>query len=151
MGLIFYSSSQPYQNQDIKPLLQNRFDFTFLEPAVENIAFTYHQTEISVANLGLLRFIEFFIRKGAHVAVFFVLACLFYYAFRKTFPHWGDLNLAWAFVSTVTYAGLDEWHQGFTPNRTAYWGDVVLDAFGALIAVIVIYLWLTWKKSRKTR
>lgn len=148
IGVIFYSSSQPYDNQDVRPLLENQLNLRFLEPMLNNIVFSYNQTEVSVDHLGLAGFIEFFLRKGAHVGVYFILACLFYLAFSKTLPKMGRINLVFAFVTTVSYAGLDEWHQSFTPNRTPYWGDVVLDAVGAFLAVLCIISINHWKKRR---
>lgn len=148
MGVIFRSSAQPYQEQDVKPMLARFIDLSFLERFVEDIAFFYHQSEVSVANLGIYGFVEFFIRKGAHVGVFMVLCILFYIAFRNTFVHINNWTLFFAFLLTVVYAALDEWHQGFTPNRTPYIGDVILDSFGALIGILLILLVLRWKKKR---
>lgn len=151
IGVIYYSSAQPYQNQDIKPLLNERLKLNFLEPIVENISFSYNQTEVSVTNLGLDGFVEFFIRKGAHIGVFFILALLFYLALRKSFPNLEKLNVFISFVLTVSYAGLDEWHQSFTPNRTAYLGDVVLDAMGALLAVCSLFIWISYRNYRSNK
>ena len=147
MGVIFYSSAQPYQDQDVKPLLEDMIDLSFLEPILSGIAFVYHYSEVSVANLGVYGFIEFFIRKGAHVGVFFVLFLLFYLAFVQTFTR-GKWNMHFAFILTVVYAALDEWHQGFTPNRTPYVGDVLLDSIGAMIGVGLLLLIFWWRNKK---
>ena len=73
MGMIFYSSSTPYEKQDVKPFLAGKLDLTLLEPFLEDITFTYNQSVISVQSLGIEGYIEFFLRKGAHVFVFMVL------------------------------------------------------------------------------
>ncbi len=149
MGVIFRSSAQPYQEQDVKPMLARYIDLSFLERFVDEIVFVYHQSEVSVANLGIYGYVEFFIRKGAHVGVFMVLFILFYLACSNTFLRFRTRNLILvAFFATVVYAALDEWHQGFTPNRTPYIGDVILDSFGALIGVFLVLLFLGWKKKR---
>lgn len=138
MGVIFYSSSQPYERQDIKPFLSDKMDLSFLEPLLGWISFSYHHSEVSVASHGISGFIEFFIRKGAHVAVFFLLFCLFYLALKKACTISLNLTIFISFLLTVAYAILDEYHQGFTSNRTAYVGDVFIDSFGGLLAVILL-------------
>ncbi|WP_231784220.1 VanZ family protein [Lentibacillus sp. JNUCC-1] len=118
MGVIFYASSQPYEQQDIKPFMSDTFDLSFLEPMLTHFQLTYHQSEVSVQALGVDGFIEFFIRKGAHFGVFFVLALLVYIALKKTTALYFSGQLAVSFVWAVAYAGIDEWHQSFTSNRT---------------------------------
>ncbi|WP_249871330.1 VanZ family protein [Oceanobacillus saliphilus] len=140
MAMIFYSSATPYENQDIKPLLGAFTDLSFLEPFLGWIELTYNQSIVSVDQLGIYGFIEFFIRKAAHVFVFFVLACLFYISFRKTTKIREAFILLSSFLLTVFYAVSDELHQVTTPNRTAYVGDVFLDSFGALIAIVCIMI-----------
>ncbi|WP_245207999.1 VanZ family protein [Sediminibacillus dalangtanensis] len=140
MGIIFYSSSQPYQDQNIKPLLSNFVDLDFLIPVLDGIVFTYHHSEISIKSLGVYGFIEFFIRKGAHMVVFFVLLLCFYTALKKTSDFQVIKRVIISLFLTVAYAGIDELHQGFTQNRTPYAGDVVMDTSGALLAISLIYL-----------
>lgn len=149
MGIIFNSSSQPYEKQNIQPFLSNMIDLSFLNPFLGWISFTYNTSIVSVETLGIEGFIEFLIRKGAHVFVFFMLCYLFYLAFRKTTAMPFRLNLIISFICTVTYAGLDEFHQGFTENRTSYLGDVFLDGFGALLAVgLLMIIHLLRKKPK---
>ncbi|MGP4105591.1 VanZ family protein [Virgibacillus sp. L01] len=148
MGIIYYSSAQPYENQDVKPLLTNMVDLSFLLPFVDWISFTYHYSEVSAAELGVAGFVEFFLRKGAHVGVFFVLMCLFYIALKKTCNMKFRSHTIISFCLTVAYSGLDEFHQGFTANRTPYIGDVVLDGVGAAIAAISLLL-MKWKTVTK--
>lgn len=138
MGVIFYSSGQPYEKQDIKPFLSGEMDLSFLEPLLEWISFTYHHSVISIETLGIAGFIEFFIRKGAHVTVFLLLLCLFYIALKKAWTFPLKVTLLFSFLLTVAYAILDELHQGLTANRTPYIGDVFLDSFGALLAIVLI-------------
>ncbi|MCP3028069.1 VanZ family protein [Halobacillus sp. A5] len=141
MTIIYYSSSTPYEKQNIKPLLGSWFDLSWLEPYLNRVSFTYNTKEVSAAALGVEGFIEFFIRKGAHLGVFFVLTLLFYYAFSHSLQGRKFLILVVAsWTGAVLYAVFDEWHQGLTPNRTPYAGDVILDAAGGGLAVIVIFI-----------
>ncbi|MBM7570266.1 VanZ family protein [Aquibacillus albus] len=136
MGIIFFASSQPYQEQDIKPFLSNTLDLSFLIPYFDWIEFHYHHSEVSITELGINGLIEFFIRKGAHVTVFLVLMVLLYFA-CLTFKTKRKPSIIALFL-TVAYAIFDEIHQGFTPNRTPFTGDVVLDSIGALLGLLFI-------------
>lgn len=148
MGVIFYSSATPYQEQDIKPFLSGKFDLSFLVPIVDEISFTYHHSVVSVATLGIEGFVEFFVRKGAHISVYFILMFLFYLACKKTLRISYKARLVISFILTSFYAALDEIHQGFTQNRTPYVGDVGLDMFGALLALLIIMAFVRFKKRR---
>lgn len=148
MGLIFLSSRTPYEKQDVKPALASHFDLSVIEPFVDGIAFTYHQSVISVASLGIERFIEFFIRKGAHVFVFFVLTILLAYAFKKTTHLSITSILIYSYLIATIYACLDELNQSMTPNRTPYIGDVVLDSFGSLLAIMSLYVFFVIRQRK---
>ncbi len=146
MSIIFYASAQPYEKQDIKPMLSQTVDLSFLEPFLGWIDFSYNHSRVSLEALGTNGVIEFFIRKGAHFAAFFILLVLFYLAFRKTVT-WGALRLVTvSFSLTIAYAIMDELHQGLTPNRTPYIGDVFIDGFGAITACMFL---LFLKNKRK--
>jgi len=43
-----------------------------------------------------------------------------------------------AFVAAVTYGGLNEIFQSWTPGRTCSWDDVARNAFGSLIVVLAV-------------
>ncbi|WP_058306675.1 VanZ family protein [Gracilibacillus massiliensis] len=152
MALIYYSSDQPYQEQDIKPFLSDYIDLSFLEPYLQTISFTYNQSEVSIDQLGVNGLIEFFIRKGAHVGVFMVLCILFYLAFQQTSKYSNRKFLSFfAFFATLLYAIFDEWHQSWTPNRTPYIGDVLLDGFGALLAVLLMLIIFRIKNNKSNK
>ncbi|WP_188454150.1 VanZ family protein [Virgibacillus oceani] len=142
MGIIFYSSATPYEDQDIKPLLSNSLDLSFLVPLFDWISFSYHHSEVSIDALGIAGFMEFFFRKGAHFTVFFVLACLLFIAIGKTTEIGNRITLFISFLVSVAYAGIDELHQGFTANRTPYVGDVIIDAFGGGTACLLLFLYV---------
>lgn len=149
MGVIFRSSSTAYHQQDIKPFLGEYIDLSFLEPYIGWIYFTYNGSAVSVETHGADGLIEFFIRKGAHVFVFFLLACLFKLALGKATKLSLKIQLLFSFLQTAAYAVIDEVHQGFTPNRTPYFGDVLLDSFGALRAVLFILVRMRYFMNRK--
>jgi VanZ family protein len=80
------------------------------------------------------------VRKLAHVGEFFMLTLLLYRAFRRGAPldgHW-----RWALAScllAVGFAALDEIHQAFEVRRSGTFGDVGIDALGALMAQGFLY------------
>lgn len=49
-------------------------------------------------------------------------------------------TLLLSFLLTVAYAGSDEWHQSFVLGRSALLSDVLIDASGASIAALILYL-----------
>ena len=89
--------------------------------------------------------LHFLLRKAAHLTEYAILACLLLRAFRAgegRLWHW-----RWATLSLVLvalYAGLDEYHQAFTQYRTASVSDSVLDTFGGVLALAL--LWLNRRK-----
>ncbi|MFD1167652.1 VanZ family protein [Oceanobacillus caeni] len=147
MGIIFYSSSTPYEKQDMRPFLGNYIDLSFLEPVLSGISFMYHQSVVSVETLGIAGFIEFFIRMGAHFTVFFLLTCLFYIALKKATHIQKKQAILISFLLTSAYAMVDEIHQVITPNRTPYIGDVFIDVFGAFVAVICFIIFGQKRKA----
>ena len=100
---------------------------------------------------------HFYIRKTGHFVGYFTLSFLLFRAWRATLPiassaawcaRWGTIS----FLMTVLVASLDEWHQTFLPSRTGTVRDVVLDSSAALVAQIVIFMWLKgkakWSRER---
>lgn len=90
-----------------------------------------------------IRAAQFCIRKTGHVTVYAVLACLVWRARRKplrgdTRPwHWREAAEAAGFAAL--YAATDEWHQSFVPSREGSVADVLLDACGAWLGLVVLW------------
>lgn len=139
-GVIFYFSSQPYSKQSLIPLLEEKLPHEWMEARFSFISYEYAGNEISIENYGVSSFVEFHIRKGAHL---FVFACFSIFAFfvakrvlKSTF--W---RVFFALSLTSGYAALDEFHQSLTPERTPAIQDVLLDMTGALIGLIILFGW----------
>jgi VanZ family protein len=93
-----------------------------------------------------------YIRKTGHFVGYFILSFLMFRAWRETLPKTSRWAFRWgaiAFVVSVMVASLDEWHQTFIPTRTGLVSDVVLDSCAALVAQIVIFLWLRRRRTRR--
>lgn len=81
------------------------------------------------------------IRKLAHVTEFGLFSVAVFYGVRGDRSGW---RLKWALYTlliAVTYAGLDEWHQSFVPQRDPRVRDVVIDAIGALLAQVLVWVY----------
>jgi VanZ family protein len=108
--------------------------------------------------LDPLRFeyVHFFIRKGGHVFGYGLLSLLLFRAWRETLRLPGSENwtLRWAnlaVLGTMLVASLDEYHQSFNPERTGSVRDVILDTCAGLAVQVLLFLLVTWAKSRESR
>lgn len=118
---IFYATQSPgFTGSHTKGLLYS-FLSSFFDP-----------------NPSVIWTINVIIRKTGHIVAFGILAVFLYLALSKT-----RRPFLYAWVITTVYAVVDEFHQGFIPGRTSSFADVVLDSFGAFLALMII------KKIRK--
>ncbi|MGE5702027.1 MAG: VanZ family protein [Clostridia bacterium] len=138
LASMFYSSSTPYQKQDIRGNISEVVDASQVNQLLGSISFEYGKKVISVKTVGEAGLIEFFIRKATHFLTFALLAFLFYHVLRRWAEPW--TALPWSGFLALACAILDEWHQSFTPNRTAMIEDVILDGVGACLMLAIIML-----------
>ncbi|MBM7662520.1 VanZ family protein [Bacillus mesophilus] len=146
-GIIFWFSSQPYQEQDVKPFLSDFINEQWVKVTFDWVQFDYAGYLVSVEALGASSFIEFFIRKGAHFGVFFVLGFFTIRAslltFLNTRPVTGFIT---SFLFVILYGVSDELHQHFTGDRTPLIHDVMIDSVGGLVGIIIYMLLFGRKK-----
>jgi VanZ family protein len=95
------------------------------------------------------------VRKCAHLTEFAILGLLLLRALRRqscsSASAW-QWRQAWmALLLVVLYAATDEFHQLFVPNRQASVVDVLIDSSGAVIGLIVAWLFSRWVGSRRER
>lgn len=132
MAFIFYKSSQPYTVQDIRPSLSNWMP-QWLVDALPLIEFHYNG-QLITSTLPY-DFIEFLIRKAAHVGAFAVLAFLAIHTLRTL--GWRRTTAVFTgAVFTLLYAISDEWHQTFVPGRSGHAIDVGVDSIGIVLVMI---------------
>jgi len=81
--------------------------------------------------------LHFYTRKMAHFTEYAVLAVLVWRAVSLT---WGRKRMVWlwTWIFCALYAVTDELHQMLVPSRTPSSHDVLIDACGALAALIVV-------------
>lgn len=143
--IIFSFSAQPYEHQDISPQLSRMFQSPFWEKLFAPVSFSYHGSLISVEMMGIGKFMEFFVRKGAHFIIYFVLS--FLTARVLTGSRGMNLKKLVLILTFVTlFAASDEIHQMFTEGRSPMLEDVMVDAAGGGCG-LVVYLLL--KKRKK--
>ena len=141
---LFVSSSQTYEEQSLIPQLREWLPNQPLEEPLSKLEIPYWGRIISIEERGYYNFVEFLIRKGAHVVSFGALAAAIYWVLPKF-----RFRIIAAFGLTVTCAFLDEFHQSLTGGRTPTMHDVALDSAGAAIALTII--WLVKKRKHPSK
>ena len=102
-----------------------------------------------------IRTVQLFARKGAHVTEYAILALLLYRAIRRSLHRspdmWCRRCAAWAWGTAFLYAASDEWHQSFVPSRGGSIHDVLIDACGAAMGLLLWHGWLLVQHDRRLR
>lgn len=100
-----------------------------------------------------LDFVLKYIRKIAHISIYFLLGLFAALSAselsRKTGRLWLCIFAAWTVC--MLYAVSDEFHQSFTAGREASFRDVLIDSAGALISVSLIGIISFIKRKRVTK
>ncbi len=91
---------------------------------------------------------HYLIRKSAHLTEYCILGLLLFRAFKsgsgeKKAFRWA----ASAFIVIALYALSDEFHQSFSPERTASMIDVVIDSLGGFVGVCAAALFHTFRRQ----
>jgi VanZ family protein len=97
-----------------------------------------------------LESLRWFVRKGAHMTEYAVLALLWWRALRGR-AHavgWSGRAAAQVLLICILYAASDEFHQSFVKNRSASVVDVLIDGTGATLALLLVWL-ATKRRSAK--
>lgn len=147
---LFYSSSMSYEQQSVTPLLNRLFVNEPLKQLLAPVRFGYAGKEISIHALGYSAFIEFFLRKGAHFFIYFLLGLSWFMGLKEKLDS-VPLALFLAFLLAAGYASFDEFHQGLTPGRTPLLEDIYLDWAGAATGILMSWLFTSRKKTRYRR
>ena len=88
-----------------------------------------------------LDFLNFLVRKLAHLTEYAVLAQLLYVSLLGVGElKWQPRAALWSAVIAGAYSLTDEFHQLFVPNRTASLIDCAIDTSGAILGLLLVYL-----------
>ena len=94
--------------------------------------------------------IEFFLRKMAHVAVFFFLTLALFFLLYQYISS-ATLAVLLSFAGGFVLAVLDELRQAFVPGRVASPVDVFIDMIGVTLAVLLILFSLIITSGERQR
>jgi len=92
--------------------------------------------------------IHHLIRKSAHFTEYFIFCLLLYRGVRGDRKGW---RWTWGLAALFCAAGysvLDEIHQSFVASRGASPYDSLLDSIGAFAALVVLWIWFRWRRTR---
>jgi VanZ family protein len=78
---------------------------------------------------------DIWVKKGGHVVGYSFLSLAYYYAMPSRLSRGYRLLMAW--MMALLFALSDEYHQSFVEGRTSSVNDVVIDGFGAGVALIL--------------
>lgn len=149
MAVLFYSSSMTYEAQSQVSTIDHVLKNQPFKEQLNAISFQYAGKEVSVAALGYGKFIEFYLRKGAHFTTYFLLGGSLYLGLLPRLKNSQLLGLGFAWLAATGYAATDEFHQMLTGDRTPLFQDVMLDSCGALTACVLVFLWRSLKQKRR--
>ena len=90
--------------------------------------------------------IHHIIRKLAHVTEYFMFSLLLYRGVRGAGRGWRWTWGLAAFSIAAGYGALDEIHQLFVASRQSSPYDAMIDAAGALFAVLAVWLWFRLRR-----
>ncbi|WP_338751821.1 VanZ family protein [Bacillus sp. FJAT-52991] len=145
-GLIFRFSSQTYNQQSLVPLMMRVFPGEPFAEVLGRLELSYAGMVISVESIGYYYFIEFFIRKFAHLFLFGCLAAALFGVLVVWRPKEVWKSAVWALVGTGLYATADEFHQMLTGGRSPLVTDVFIDLTGGLITLFMVVPLYVWKR-----
>ena len=137
-----------YKEQSSVPFLQKYLTSQPFKDILSQVSFSYGHSVISIKEVGYknrittyikevgyYKFVEFFIRKLAHFSTYFVMGLGFYMTLKDNLKKWQATFFS--YLAAVGYAGIDEFHQMITGDRTPSFEDVMLDGIGALTGIII--------------
>jgi len=131
--LIFYFSTGSFSGQETSQILEPALNWFF--PGI---------------SMGQFEIAHLTIRKLGHLGEYFIFAGLVFRALRRQLQEYRDLHHNALTMGIVfLYAGSDELHQLFVPNRTASFADVLLDTLGGACAVACLFLYHRHKQTRR--
>lgn len=128
--------------------------FIFINSSLDADSSTVHSTGVREFINSLLNslnipivFSEYFVRKCAHFAEYFVLGTLLFYTI-KSFISKLDLRIAVAPMCGLFVAIIDEIIQLFSAGRSGQFTDVLLD-FSAVITAFIIFFIISFLRAKR--
>jgi len=104
------------------------------------VGIIYYLSSQGLEFIGPASIWEFIMRKIFHMFEYAILALLIFRILRQTEKRHIYWDIGWTLIFTILYAISDEYHQTFTLGRVGTYRDVMIDSFGALVAIWLLYL-----------
>lgn len=143
---LFISSSMTYHQQEMKPGFIHQH-FGWLENIVGKWNIYYQDRwHNAQADNGVAGMTQFVMRKIAHFGSYFLLGLFSCIGLDRIFKKWSGPLFIW--LGIIILAGVDEFHQMLTGDRTPSLWDVALDASGALLAIIICIIIYSIQKKK---
>ena len=110
-------------------------------PAVLMMTLIFAFSSIPSTAMPNFNWADLLVKKGGHMLGYALLAVALWWALRSAARR---RELAW--LLAALYAVSDEFHQYFVPGRHASPVDVLIDAFGAAVGLMVV-AWILRRKN----
>ena len=146
MAVIFWFSAN---NGNVSSMQSGRISYMVASMVDKTLGLEMSDVE----RMGLSEGLSFLVRKTAHFTEYFILGILLYVAISLNFGSvldsldeglmGGGLVRIRYFLPVVIvfgYAGTDELHQYFVPDRFCSFRDVLIDTAGGLTGILIIAL-----------
>lgn len=148
LAVIYQSSSQPYHEQDMRPWLRSVLPEQYIIDHFSDLKLSYNGNEISIETKGVAGFVEFIIRKAAHVVAFAIFSFLLLFALWNTtkIRKWHIILIS--LIGSFLFACSDELHQMYTGGRSPQFTDVMIDMVGTSIGIFIFLLIIIVKRRR---
>ncbi len=142
---IAYFSGQPFAEQDLRPEIRQHTGVVEKVRELPPVRFSYGGQPVDNRRAPA-DFVQFWLRKGAHVLLYGALGMALAGALGGT-GFGGRRRWMLAGVIVVLVATLDEWRQTFVPGRTGRAVDVLVDLAGFVLLAFLSRLAM-WVKKR---
>ncbi|MGQ7889883.1 VanZ family protein [Paenibacillus sp. WC2504] len=137
LGLIYGLSSQTHQMQDLKPWIKKKISEKTINEHFLGTSINYGAETISLKTSSASSFVEFLVRKFAHLFIYGVLGGLIARLLHVFLRCGFGRNFLISVLLCTVYAVSDEFHQSFIKDRSSKPADVVLDAVGAIFGILL--------------
>jgi len=139
---IFYLAFQPFEDQDLSPVIESLISEEALQKSLPKVEFLYAGSRITYREP--YKMVHFLLRKSGHLFIYAVLAFLVVYLQLM----WG-INAVKAFSRAILILCLvaiaDEFIQFFNEDRSGLVEDVVLNIFSG----VFVLFWLAYRERNK--
>lgn len=94
--------------------------------------------------------VEHIIRKLAHFTIYTILGILLM-CLAVTFDFTNKKRLLLSVLIGFLYASLDEFHQSYTPGRTALVTDVLIDTVGVIVGSLIVLVYFKIMQNKRNK